>query len=162
MISCLVPFLIGILGLWLISNERPWVRMAFFWISWTYTATWTLSMAVATANTAGYTKKITTNALLLIGYCAGNFVGPFFFKTNQAPTYELGVGMMLFCIGAQVICLVSLWALFWIRNKRNARKLQGMEDDGLQGYERALLDETDLQNPHFKVCLYSVDTTDKG
>jgi len=125
--------------------------MGFFWISWTYTATWTLCMALATANTAGYTKKITTNALVLIGYCLGNFVGPFFFKKDQAPGYILGVGMMLFCIGAQVLLLVIIWLLLWTRNKKNAKKLEELGSSGLGGYERALLDETDLQNPHFKV-----------
>ncbi|KAF1846560.1 uncharacterized protein K460DRAFT_417614 [Cucurbitaria berberidis CBS 394.84] len=59
-------------------------------------------MSVATANTAGHTKKVTTNAFLLIGYCLGNFIGLFFFLAKQAPQYELGVGMMFFCIGIQV------------------------------------------------------------
>lgn len=112
-------------------------------------------MAVATANTAGHTKKITTNAFLLIGYCLGNFIGPFFFKTYQAPTYSLGVGMMFFCIALQVLCLVALITLFWYRNKKRATVIQGIstskEEQEVEGYERALRDETDLENPYFKV-----------
>lgn len=111
-------------------------------------------MAVATANTAGHTKKITTNAMLLIGYCLGNFIGPFFFKSNQAPVYSLGIGMMFFCIAVQVVCLIAIWVLLWYRNKKRAAladSASANEDVGGQASERALLDETDLENPYFKV-----------
>lgn len=40
-----------------------------------------LSMQVA--NTAGHTKKVVTNAVLFLGYCAGNLAGPFFYKDSQ-------------------------------------------------------------------------------
>ncbi|KAK1976144.1 major facilitator superfamily domain-containing protein, partial [Colletotrichum cereale] len=109
MLMCLAPFLAGILGLWLIGQSHPYGRLACLWISFAYTATWTLSMFVATANTAGHTKKITTNAMLLIGCCLGNLVGPFFFKAEQALRYPLGVAMMIFCIGVQVACLCGLY-----------------------------------------------------
>lgn len=155
MLICLAPFLAGVCGLWLIDESKPYGRLVCLWISFTYTATWTLSMAVATANTAGHTKKITTNAMLLIGYCLGNFVGPFFFKSDQAPGYSLGVGMMFFCIAVQVFCLVGIWVLLWARNRKRSRFIQGVSPDNndpaVQGYERGLLDETDLENPYFKV-----------
>ncbi|KAK6201957.1 hypothetical protein LQW54_009170 [Pestalotiopsis sp. IQ-011] len=153
MLICLAPFLAGVCGIWLIDNTKPYARLVCLWISFTYTATWTLSMAVATANTAGHTKKITTNAMLLIGYCLGNFIGPFFFKSNQAPVYSLGIGMMFFCIAVQVVCLIAIWALLWYRNKQRAALVDGAtanEDVGGQASERALLDETDLENPYFK------------
>ncbi|KAK1993727.1 hypothetical protein LX36DRAFT_714366 [Colletotrichum falcatum] len=88
-------------------------------------------MSVATANTAGYTKKITTSATLLIGYCLGNFVGPFFFKAEQAPRYPLGVAMMLFCVV--------------VKSEHTAS-----QENEQQAYERGLLDETDLQSKYFK------------
>lgn len=164
MLVCLVPFLAGVCGLWLISDEKPYARLACLWISFTYTATWTLSMAVATANTAGHTKKITTNAMLLIGYCLGNFIGPFFFKSSQAPTYNFGVAMMFFCIGVQVMCLVAIGVLFWLRNQRRctfidgAGQLERNEADSNR-IEDTLLDKTDLENSSFKVCSKSVSRT---
>ena len=148
MLLCLIPFLAGILGLWLIDKTAPYGRLACLWISFAYTASWTLSMSVATANTAGHTKKITTNAMLLIGYCLGNFVGPFFFKTEQAPRYPLGVAMMLFCTGVQVVCLVGLWVLLWWRNKTRKAVREAATDE--QMYERGFLDETDKENKFFK------------
>ncbi|KAK1711471.1 major facilitator superfamily transporter [Colletotrichum lupini] len=150
MLTCLAPFLAGILGLWLIDQSNPYGRLACLWISFAYTATWTLSMSVATANTAGHTKKITTNAMLLIGYCLGNFVGPFFFKAEQAPRYPLGVAMMIFCVGMQIACLCGLWCLLWVRNRSRRAEHATSEENEQQAYERGLLDETDLQNKYFK------------
>ncbi|GKT83070.1 major facilitator superfamily transporter [Colletotrichum tofieldiae] len=132
------------------NGVQPYGRLACLWISFAYTATWTLSMSVATANTAGHTKKITTNAMLLIGYCLGNFVGPFFFKAEQAPRYPLGVAMMIFCVGMQIVCLCGIWSLLWLRNRSRKSEHTDSRENEHQAYERGLLDETDLQNKYFK------------
>lgn len=150
MIVCLVPFLAGVLGLWLIPEWNRYGRLACLWISFAYTATWTLSMSVATANTAGHTKKITTNAMLIIGYCLGNFVGPFFFRADEAPRYTLGVAMMLVCVGLQILCLLGILALLWSRNRSRREEHAPTVANEQQGYERSLSDETDLQNKYFK------------
>lgn len=149
MLICLVPFLAGTIGTWLIPKSIPYGRLVCLWISFSYTATWTLSMSVATANTAGHTKKLTTNAVLLIGYCLGNFIGPFFFLSSQAPRYELGVGMMFFCIGVQVLSIVGLWMLLWRRNQ--SRAAMRTEENVARGRELGFQDVTDLKNPYFMV-----------
>ncbi|KAL2788555.1 major facilitator superfamily domain-containing protein [Aspergillus keveii] len=154
MILCIIPFLAGVLGLWLIAESNPYGRLACLWISFAYTASWTLCMSVATANTAGHTKKITVNAMVLIGYCLGNFIGPFFFKTEQAPVYPLGVGMMFFCIAVQVLSLVALWVLLWMRNRerRGICEREGVDEVRRLrlAYENGMQDETDLQNEFFQ------------
>ncbi|KAJ9428030.1 major facilitator superfamily domain-containing protein [Fusarium oxysporum] len=138
MLLGLVPFLAGVLGLHFLPHSDAYARLACLWMSFSYTSTWTLSMSVSMANTAGHTKKITTNALLLIGYCLGNFVGPFFFKSSQAPQYELGV----------VASLVALWVLLWMRN-RSRRELHTPENHQ-RAWEAGLLDETDFKNRYFQ------------
>ncbi|KAF5646560.1 allantoate and ureidosuccinate permease [Fusarium sp. NRRL 25303] len=148
MLLGLVPFLAGVLGLHFLPHSDAYARLACLWMSFSYTATWTLSMSVSMANTAGHTKKITTNALLLIGYCLGNFVGPFFFKSNQAPQYELGVGMMFTCIAIQVASLIALWVLLWMRN-RSRQDLHTPENQQ-RAWEAGLLDETDFKNKYFQ------------
>ncbi|KAF5714616.1 DAL5-Allantoate ureidosuccinate permease [Fusarium mundagurra] len=148
MLLGLVPFLAGVLGLHILPHSDAYARLACLWMSFSYTATWTLSMSISMANTAGHTKKITTNAILLIGYCLGNFVGPFFFKSNQAPQYELGVGMMFTCIAIQVASLVALWVLLWMRN-RSRRGLHTLENQQ-RAWEAGLLDETDFKNKYFQ------------
>jgi hypothetical protein len=150
MLLALVPFLAGVLGLHFIPHSDAYARLACLWISFSYTATWTLSMAVSMANTAGHTKKITTNAILLIGYCLGNFVGPFFFKSEQEPQYELGVGMMFTCIAIQVASLVALWVLLWTRNRSRREFHTAGDENQRRGWEMGLLDKTDLENKHFE------------
>lgn len=147
MLICLIPFLTGVLGLWLLDKSKPYGRLACLWISFSYTATWTLSMSVAVANTAGATKRTVTNATLIVGYCLGNFAGPFFFVTSQAPGYSLGVGMMLFCVVVQVLSIVGIWALLWQRNR--SRRNYSYEQTGVI-YENDDIDATDKQNKAFR------------
>ncbi|KAL4806229.1 major facilitator superfamily domain-containing protein [Aspergillus unguis] len=154
MILCILPFLAGTIGLQLLPQSNPYGRLVCLWISFAYTASWTLCMSVATANTAGHTKKITTNALVIIGYCLGNFVGPFFFKSAQAPGYALGIGMMFFCAAVQVLSLLTLWGLLVWRNRRRETERRergvGEEDRRVLAFERGMRDETDLQNLCFQ------------
>lgn len=149
MLVCLVPFLTGTIGTWLVPQNVPYGRLACLWISFSYTATWTLSMAVATANTAGHTKKVTTNAVLRTGYCLGNFIGPFFFVADQAPKYDLGVGMMFFCVGVQVLSISAIWVLL-ARRKKVRNLANTSEREMMEGYENGFRDLTDLQNTHFR------------
>jgi ACS family allantoate permease-like MFS transporter len=159
MLACLVPALAGVLGMWLLPQTNPYGRLVCLWITFSYTASWSLSMSVVTANTAGHTKKATSAAILLIGYCLGNFIGPFFFLSEQAPRYQLGVGMMLTCIGIQVLCILGAWALLWNRNRRRAASNTMRTHDLVDGQSRALNDETDLENPNFKVCRLHISLT---
>jgi ACS family allantoate permease-like MFS transporter len=152
MLACLVPALAGVLGMWLLPQTNPYGRLVCLWITFSYTASWSLSMSVVIANTAGHTKKATSAAILLIGYCLGNFIGPFFFLSEQAPRYQLGVGMMLTCIAIQVLCILGAWALLWNRNRTRAASNATRAHDPVDGQSRALNDETDLENPNFKVC----------
>ncbi|KAJ4368343.1 hypothetical protein N0V83_006699 [Neocucurbitaria cava] len=109
----------------------------------------TLRTTLIQMPSGGVQMKITTNAFLLIGYCLGNFIGPFFFLAEQAPQYELGVGMMFFCIGVQVLSIVGLWVLLWMRNKSRA-SANVSEQDVIEGYENGFRDLTDKENVHFK------------
>ena len=151
MLGCLAPTLAGVLGTWLLPQHNPYGRLVCLWITFSYTATWSLSMSVVTANTAGATKRGTSAAMLIIGYCLGNFIGPFFFLAEQAPRYELGAGMMLTCIGIQIICILGTWALLWNRNRKRMASNATRAHDLVDGQIRGMNDETDLDNPNFKV-----------
>lgn len=69
-----------------------------------YAAGIPISLSMITSNTAGFTKKAVTSAMMFVAYCAGNIIGPFLFFPSQAPTYS--------------VCLLfkstpSLFAIFW-------------------------------------------------
>jgi MFS family permease len=42
-------------------------------------------------NTAGDTKKKTTSAVVFVGMCTGNIIGPLLYSTNDAPLYRPGL-----------------------------------------------------------------------
>lgn len=151
MFVCLLPTLAGVIGQWTLPQNEHWGRLVCLWITFTYTATWSLSMSVVTANTAGHTKKSASAAIHLIGYCLGNFIGPFFFRKQQAPRYELGVGMMITCLGIQFICILGLYLLFSNRNRKRAMQEAVFPDLEVHGQSLALDNQTDLMNPGFKV-----------
>lgn len=42
-------------------------------------------------NTGGDTKKKCTSAMVFVGMCAGNVIGPLLYSTNDAPLYRAGL-----------------------------------------------------------------------
>lgn len=64
-----------------------------------------VALGINTANTAGHTKKVTTNAIIFISYCVSNIIAPQFFKAHQAPLYPLGMGAIL---GSYVLSVITM------------------------------------------------------
>ena len=46
-----------------------------------------LALSWITNVTAGHTKKVTVNAIMLIAYCIGNAAGPFMWQAQYEPRY---------------------------------------------------------------------------
>lgn len=46
-----------------------------------------LALSWITNVTAGHTKKVTVNAIMLIAYCVGNAAGPFMWQAQYEPRY---------------------------------------------------------------------------
>lgn len=77
-------------------------------------------------NTGGDTKRKVTTAALFVGQSAGNIVGPFLFRPNEAPYYARGVkvNLALFVVLAVMISLGMLWIK--ILNKKQGAKRKAM------------------------------------
>ncbi|KAH6664501.1 MFS allantoate transporter-like protein [Halenospora varia] len=45
-------------------------------------------LSLISSNVAGYTKKTTVGAIILIGYCTGNIIAPQTFRPKDAPNYR--------------------------------------------------------------------------
>ena len=109
-------------------------------------------LSLSTANTAGHTKKVLQNAVLFLGYCTGNIAGPFFYKTNQSPTYSLGIWSMIVSHLVEVVLISALGFLLRRENKRRDRIQRAMEG-GLEGRDldaTAFSDMTDRENLNFR------------
>lgn len=107
-------------------------------------------LSVVASNVAGHTKKVTTNAILLIGYCVGNLVGPQTFIDTQAPKYQGAKVAMLICSCIQLCMIGGIYASYrWENSKRDKLDLSTFDD--FENSEFA--DLTDGQNPRFRYAL---------
>lgn len=102
------------------------------------------------SSVAGHTKKITVNAIFLIGYCVGNLVGPQTFIDSQAPTYSGAKVGMVVCCSFELGCLIAVYISYYFENKRRD-SLPPVGMSHIEIFEFA--DLTDKQNPNFR---YSV------
>ena len=143
----LIPNIAGCFGLRYVPLDQHVGRLICYYLTGPYNAAFVLVLSLQTANTAGHTKKVTTNAALFLGYCTGNIAGPFFFKTEQTPVYQLGVWMMIVSHLLELIGVLALRFLLARENKRRDELQAGKtrDDD-----ETAFGDLTDRENLNFR------------
>lgn len=105
------------------------------------------------SNVAGHTKKVTVNAIFLIGYCVGNLIGPQTFISTEAPNYPSAKAAMVGCSSVSALCMVALWWLYlWENKKRDAITEEQKEAfEKIENHEFA--DLTDKENPLFRYTI---------
>ena len=154
----LLPNISGAFGLAFLSPHNKAGRLICYYLTGPYNAAFVMILSLQTANTAGHTKKVVTNACLFLGYCTGNIAGPFFYKESQSPGYKLGIWSM---IGSHLIEIVVILTLRFLLARENKRrdKLQGIhgvtsEEERIEReMERdrtAFSDLTDRENMNFR------------
>ncbi|KAH7129824.1 putative allantoate permease [Dactylonectria estremocensis] len=123
-------------------------RLAALYMSYFYLGPYIVALGISTANTAGHTKKVTTNALIFIAYCVSNIIAPQFFRADQAPTYPLGIAAILASyIIAMIIIILYAAYCWWQNRKRDAIvEASGQRDHADTDFR----DLTDKQNIHFR------------
>ncbi|CAK7896327.1 allantoate permease [[Candida] anglica] len=104
-------------------------------------------LSVVASNVAGHTKKVTTNAILLIGYCTGNLVGPQTFLAQQAPSYHGAKVAIVICGCFSLLMVGAVWyAYIWENKKKD--KIDKSEYPTFENHEFA--DLTDKENIEFR------------
>lgn len=111
-------------------------------------------MSLITANTGGSTKRSVVNAVFFIAYCVGNIIGPFAFKSNEAPQYTSGIVAMLAAYVVEIFLLLS-FAVYMKRlntDKDKALEREGwrLARSGLQQLGGSEADQTDKEDIHFR------------
>lgn len=123
------------------------------YLTGSYQASFVISLSLITSNTGGQSKKMIVSGMIWFGACIGNIASPFFYKTDQAPSYPLGIGSLLVanCIELALF-FVLRYAFVW-ENKRKERQRALMRGDGRQEADElnatAFMDMTDKENPNF-------------
>ncbi|KAF4308488.1 Major facilitator superfamily [Botryosphaeria dothidea] len=145
----LIPNIAGTFGLRFVPLEHHVGRLWCYYLTGPYNAAFVLILSLSIGNTAGHTKKVVTNACLFLGYCAGNIAGPFFFKTEQQPTYPLGIWSMIFCHLLEVVLVLCLRTMLsWENKKRDKKFGEGTTVQDLDA--TAFGDLTDWENENFR------------
>ncbi|KAL4808353.1 major facilitator superfamily domain-containing protein [Aspergillus unguis] len=160
MVSIFLMAMAGILMVKLLPFDRKLPRLAGYWLVTAVAPAFPLMMSLFASNTAGFTKKSTVVALIFVGYCVGNFVGPQFFESTEAPTYSTAYTTILTCYAIAIV-MAALFRVYlsWTNSRRD--KAQGVHIDPEETREIDLhvdeelnnVDETDLQNRGFRYIL---------
>ncbi|PLB33357.1 permease of the major facilitator superfamily [Aspergillus candidus] len=156
---CLVA-IAGILMIKLLPKSNKLARLAGLWLTTSVSPAFPLMMSLFASNTAGFTKKSSVVGLIFVGYCVGNFVGPQFFRSEEAPEYESAFVTILACAAIVVVITITFHVyLRWVNGKRDRE--QGVHIDPEEHREVNLqadeeldqVDETDMQNKSFRYVL---------
>lgn len=70
------------------GKDNRWGRLVALWLCSFQSVGFSISLTMVSSNIAGYTKKQFTGAVLFIGYCVGNIIGPQTFISTEAPLYH--------------------------------------------------------------------------
>lgn len=69
-----LPNIAGVFGLRFVPADRRIARLWCYYLTGPYNAAFVLILSLVTANTAGHTKKVVTNAFIFLGYCTGTWL----------------------------------------------------------------------------------------
>lgn len=114
-----------------------------------------MSLTMVSSNVAGTTKKQLTAAILFVGYCVGNIIGPQTFIASEAPGYHSAYVAMLVGYSVKLAAVLVLYFHMYTSNKQRDRLAAGMDQsyEEKQAIEKGMHDVTELDNPGFRYTL---------
>ena len=154
LISCTIVNLIVVAGMCLLNfTHHRGSKLAGYLSFYMATAVSAGVCSTLSSNVAGNTKKIVVNMFFLVGYCAGNIIGPQTFNAAQAPGYSGAKAAMLasFAVGSAI--LIFLYCIYNHRNKKKDALVAGLGDKYVVPDNIAFADLTDMENPEFRYSL---------
>ncbi|KAF5688741.1 allantoate ureidosuccinate permease [Fusarium denticulatum] len=128
------------------SNHQG--RLASFYIIYVNTVPFGLGMSMISSNIAGFTKKSTASVMMFLGYCLGQFTGPQFFITHEAPQYQTAFRGFYSSVSAMIVLEIVL--LVYIRYQNHRRDRRGVQEICNANVSREDLDLTDWQQGSFR------------
>ncbi|ODV97468.1 hypothetical protein PACTADRAFT_84619 [Pachysolen tannophilus NRRL Y-2460] len=139
-------------GLCLLAFSSPkGAQMVGYYLSYFSTASYATMASCISTNVAGYTKKITLNSVFLIGFCAGNMIGPqTFLGSESEDNYPTAKKVM---VSTFTLCLIApslMLTIISLRNKKKAKKIAELGDSYQKIPNSEFADLTDMENLEFK------------
>ncbi|KAH8092231.1 MFS general substrate transporter [Cristinia sonorae] len=164
-----IYFIPNILGV-ILLNVLPFsdkVGLLFAqWLTGVGTTGFVLSLSWLSSVTAGHTKRVTVNAIMLVAYCVGNATAPFMWQEKYRPRNHIPWIIIGICY---VVCPLLLLVIRYILAAENKRRDQEPVDDTYDDVyievlnadgekvqkkvDKEYLDLTDVQNRDFRYVL---------
>lgn len=111
--------LIGVILLAVLPNSG--IKLLGYFLAWAMNGTSVMLLTITGANVIGYTKKIFYNAVNMIAFTLGNFIGPLVMLEREAST-NYKTGMIIYCVGNAAV-LVMLFIVRQLMAKENKIRL---------------------------------------
>ncbi|KAH6885591.1 membrane transporter [Coprinopsis sp. MPI-PUGE-AT-0042] len=161
-----IPPLIGSILINVLPGENKIALLFMYWLSYWVSIPYTIFLGWVTSLVAGHTKRITTNAIVLISAYLGLAVGPLMWKKKYQPRNR--IPWIVVSISVFICALLLLWlrTVLHLENKRREREPKSTKydkvfikktlDDGTvdkQHVDKAFLDLTDIENRDFRYIL---------
>lgn len=136
-----------------VDTIQPFLTLCSY-LTGSYQASFVICLSLITSNTGGQSKKMIVSGMIWFGACVGNIASPFFYRSNQAPSYHLGIGSLLVANCVEVALFFVFRYSFKWENRRKEKQRAAMcvagndPDDLLNA--TAFTDMTDKENPNFE------------
>ncbi|KAF8841634.1 MFS general substrate transporter [Paxillus ammoniavirescens] len=161
-----IPTLVGVA----VVNLLPWSNKAGLLVGQYMTGVCTTGFVLALSwvgtVTAGHTKKVVTNAIMLSAYCIGNAAGPFLWQAQYKPRNHVPWAVIAACY---VACPIILLTIRFILDRENRKRDASIDDSVSEEYfiekmtedgqriemkvDKEFMDLTDRQNRDFRYVL---------
>ncbi|EAW25693.1 putative MFS transporter [Aspergillus fischeri NRRL 181] len=135
---------VGTLLMIVVPREQKGVLLFGYYLVSCLAAITPLIYAWEAQNTAGDTKRKCTSAVVLVGMCAGNVIGPQLYSTSQAPLYRPGLisNLIMFVIVAGFSIMTNVYLVYL--NRKQAKRRREL------GKSAHIVDESMLSKKHLE------------
>lgn len=145
-LSCLPALAGAIMVNKIDATDNRHAALAGVYLMGFYNVPWCLMLALTSSNTTGVTKKTFMSVSVAVWYAVGNIIGPYFFKSSQAPHYQMGIHAM----EASFAIMAFTGILYYIVARWQNRQKETAQVDVEIAEENLAHDLTDKENPYFR------------
>ncbi|KAF2202031.1 MFS transporter [Delitschia confertaspora ATCC 74209] len=140
-----VPPIVGAILMLTIPRHQKGVLLFGYYLVSIMACITPLIYAWQAQNTAGDTKRKCTSAVVFIGMCTGNVIGPLLYSTNDAPLYRPGLisNLIMFALVGVLALLIPLYLAFLNRRHAKRRQELGKSADKV---DQSMLAKKEIQN----------------
>ncbi|KAJ3513869.1 hypothetical protein NMY22_g14914 [Coprinellus aureogranulatus] len=154
-----IPPFVGSILVNVLPSENKVALLFMYWLSYTVSSPYTIFLGWVTSLSAGHTKRITTNAIVLISGYVGLAVGPLMWKRQYQPRNRVPWIVVSVCVLVGALLLLTLRTILSLENKRRDREPRSTRYDEVYVKHVAadgtveFLDLTDIENRDFRYAL---------